>query len=203
MKNRIAPVVNVRHGHHEEAEEAALLVLVIGDVEGVEEGLHAVVGAPERQEEPHREAEAERIGPGPREAGQFLVEEVDHGGREEAAQILQVLLDRDRIGDEAVEGDESRERGEKRQHDEEGGAGRDGADTVVGNLVLDPVEDVLPPQDGDLGRRPGLASTADLPRPVLVDPHRHRIIHRQTSLRAGERASRPRPPRGKSLRRGE
>ena len=73
-----------REGERDEVEpdEAALLVLVVDDVERVEDRLHAGVGAPQRDGKAEHEAEAERAVALGSDPGDLLLDDVERAARQ-------------------------------------------------------------------------------------------------------------------------
>jgi hypothetical protein len=82
-----------------EREETPLLVLIVDDVEGIEDCLHPGIRTPERHGEADHEAEAERAAALRGDAGDLLTDDVERAAREDAREGVQMLLDRDGIGE--------------------------------------------------------------------------------------------------------
>ena len=68
-------------GQQVQRDEAALLLLVIDDVEGIEDGLHAGIGAPQRQHQAEDEAEAESAAALRGDAVDLLADDVERRRR--------------------------------------------------------------------------------------------------------------------------
>ena len=118
-------------------EEAALLLLVIDDVERVEDRLHAGIRAPQRQREADDEAEAERAVALGGDALDLLADDVHRPARQHAREGIEMVLDRRGIGEQAVDRDEGRDRREDREQSIEGHARRHGHDPVLPELLVD------------------------------------------------------------------
>ena len=88
---------------HVEPDEAALLVLVVDDVERVEDRLHAGIGAPQRNAEPEEKAEGEPAVALGRDARDLLApgDRASRPGRCRTA-IDKMLADRADIGEQRV-----------------------------------------------------------------------------------------------------
>ena len=159
-----------REGERDEVEldEAALLGLVIGDVHGLEERLHAGIGTPQRDRQRDDEGEAQRPALLRRQPVQLLPQDVQAAAGDDALERGEVLFHRRRVGEEAVDRHQSREGGDEGEQQVEGGAGRDQQHAVLADLVLHAGEDVLPARPGDLGRLLGLAPAPRLSRPFLL-----------------------------------
>src|SRR6185436_15379250 len=71
-------------GQQVQRDEAPLLLLVIDDVEGIEDGLHAGIGAPQRQPQAEDKAEAESAAALGGDADHLLADDVDAAAGQDA-----------------------------------------------------------------------------------------------------------------------
>ena len=122
-------------GDEVEADEAPLLVLLIGDVQGGEQRLGPRRGAPERDQEADDDPPAHTPA---REARELVDPAGDHavgGIRQVRAHRLQLALRRRRVGHERVDRDEDREGREEGQEPIERAAGGHHADIVTAQFA--------------------------------------------------------------------
>ena len=114
-----------------EAEDAAALLLVVGEVEGGDHALGAGGGGPERHGGAEAEAPAQGFARAADEIGHLAADQGVGIGRQQAFQQFHLLGDAVGVEGEAVEGDQHGERGEQRQRGVEGAAGGDEAGAVA------------------------------------------------------------------------
>ncbi|KIU01742.1 hypothetical protein QU38_00045, partial [Staphylococcus aureus] len=105
-----------------EHDEGALFLLVVDDVQGVEHRLHGGVRAPEGEREAGEEGQAQGAASLGGDALPLLADDVDGAGGQHALERGEVLVDDLHVGEEAVAGDERRDRREERQQRVEGHA---------------------------------------------------------------------------------
>ena len=92
----------------------------------------------------------------------LLADDVERAAGQDARQGVEVILDRRRIGEEAVDGDEGGDRREDGEQGIIGHAGRHRHDPVLAELLIGAPQDVLPAASRDLSRRVGLSASAFL-----------------------------------------
>jgi hypothetical protein len=152
-----------------ELDDAALLLLVVDDVETGHQRLHRGRGAPQREQQREDHAESEAL---PRLAGdlgklvgddraRFLGDEPDHDG--------DLLLDVMRVERQAIDRDRGGQCGKERQQAVEAESRGEDREVVLRYLVLHPHENVPPAPRRDFGRRVGTAAAPALARAVMVD----------------------------------
>ena len=131
-------------------DKASLFFLVVDDIQGVEDSLHARVGAPEGNEETDDEAEAQRPLPLAGDPLHLIADDLDSSSRENTRERIQMLLDRTRIREEAIHGDERGDGGENTQQRVIGHPGRDSQDFILADLLVSPPQNVFPAAGRDL-----------------------------------------------------
>ncbi len=145
-------------------QEAALLGLAVGDVEPVQEGFHAAVGAPQRQgqgeHEGHAQGRAARLG----NADHLGPDEHDRVVRDHRGKGLDLFHGVVEVGEQTVEGHERRQAWKQGQKGEEGHPASHREDVVLVELLERAPEDVAPAARRDLPRRAGRAPSPRLQR---------------------------------------
>ncbi len=138
-----------------EPDDAALLLLVVNDVQRIEDRLHAGIGAPERDTEAERKAEAQPAVAASGDPRDFLAQEVERSARNDIGGERDMVGDRGRVGKERIDrharGDGREQRNQRIEHH----PGREREQPVVLHLMVGADEDVLPAAPGDMhgGRR--------------------------------------------------
>ena len=138
-----ATTVNAEGGEVE-AHEAAGLVLLVGDVQGLEQRLHPRGGAIECQQQRQGRTPAELGGAGRGHGVRLDVEQVDRLLGHHRAQRADLLLDDRRIGHQAVDRHQRGDRREQRQQGVERAAGGNDRHIVLADLAPDPLQHLEP-----------------------------------------------------------
>ena len=132
------------------------------DVERVEDRLHAAVGAPQRDQDADHRGEPERAAALLREPLHLPTDDVDGPVRQDSAQVGEVRVDRARVRDRAVDGDQRGDGREQGEDGVEGHARRHEQQAVLVELPVEAQRDVLPALGRDLGRGIGLMAAVRL-----------------------------------------
>ena len=178
-------------GDEIETDETALLLFLVGDVQRVDDRLHAGVGAPKREQETEGKAEAEPTVVDCRQAFDLLVQDVDRAPRQDSRERRNLLVDVRRVGEKAVHRHQRRQRGEEGEDSVEDDPSRDREQTVVVDLRVEPPEDVFPAPPWDVPRRGGLSSASPLLKaPQILGPREAFLLLPWGALATGRQ---PRP----------
>ncbi len=143
-----------REGNQRELDEAAPFALAIGDVEGIDDRLHAGIGAPQGEREAEQEGEAERAATGRRDAFHLLLDRSHRIRWDDLGKKRHGFIDRSRIGEQAVDRDEGTDRREDREQAVKDDARRHREHSVLVDLLVGAPEDVPPADPRNL---PGVA----------------------------------------------
>ena len=166
-----------------ELDEAAFLALLIDDVEGVDHGLDASIGAPQRQREAEQQSEAELIVALGEQPADLLLDELDTAFRHDAREQKQVGADGRGLGEQAVARHQRGDGRKYREQAEEHHAGGNREQPVLAGALVSPPQDVFPASPRDLPRRRRVPAAADLLRARLL--HGHRARRRPNFRRTG------------------
>jgi len=141
-------------------EESSLLPLAVDDVEGIEQRLHRGVGAPKGNPKSDDEGRAESPASFRRNPRELVPDDVDGATWKNSRELIEMPGDGGRIGEQAVDRDQGRERGKDRQQAVVGHSCREGQYAVLGNVRIDAQQNVLPSARRDLGGRARQPATA-------------------------------------------
>jgi hypothetical protein len=145
-----------------EVQQAALLLLAIDHVEGIEEGRNPRVRAPQRDQKTYHEGDAERVTVLGDDQADLLSDEFQHAAGQNPGKKGQVRPVRTGIGKEPVERHDCGDCGEDRQQGKERDSARGGQDPVLRDRPEHAPEDVPPAARRDLRGGARLASPAKL-----------------------------------------
>ena len=133
-----------RDGQQVEADEASLLLLLVGDVERGDHRCGAVGPAIGCDEEGEQDPQSLGLLRRPDRVHQLVADEEGDVGRKHRGQRPHVLDHGERIGGEAVNEDDQPEQRKKRKEAVESDPGRDQRDIVVPHPLVGALDDVLP-----------------------------------------------------------
>ena len=100
---------------------------------------------------------------------QLLADQIEPAGRQQAAEIGDVVGNGGRIGNEAVERHERRQRRKQREQQVEGRAGGNQQDAILVEFFPQPPADIPPAKRRNLRRRVGVAPAVEV---VAIKPFR-------------------------------
>ena len=169
-------------------DEAAFLALLIDHVKRVDDGLHAGIGAPDRERQAEQEARAESrraLGQHPRD---LVLHDLERALGQHQCERLQIGADGRGIGEQAVGGDQRSDRRKHREQAEEHHAGGGGEQAVVGGALVGAPQDVFPAgprYPPRMGRVPAASALQQLGRQgtALGSRFRGRVRQRRRCLK--------------------
>lgn len=127
--------------------------LAVDDVQGIEQRLHRGVGTPKGNPETDDEGRSESPASLRGDPRELVPGDVHRAAGQESGELVQMSGNRCRIGEQAVDRDEGCKRGKDRQQAVVGHARGQRQDAVLGNVGVDPQQNVLPSARRDLRGR--------------------------------------------------
>ena len=121
-----------------EPNEAPLFFFFVDGIESIEQRFDATIGAPQGDDEPNNETDAECPAPLRGEQGQLIADHFDRSARQDARGGVELIGHAARIGEQAVDRHQCGDTGKQSQESVECDRRRIRQDAILGDPLVDP-----------------------------------------------------------------